>query len=485
VIWQITLAAPRTLSHRDLAGGVGLAESGAMRSPIGFIVGLFCALLLVGCQSTESAGLAEANPIDDGSQESELNCGTGCSATAVDTFDTGVSTNWVPFEDAASTLSVSAVTRPRRSGSAMKLVYSVSSSGYAAVETRFAAGQDWSASKALRVWLYGAKTGHPFRIELYDAGSEQFEYIVPVTWRGWKQVIVNFTSFTKSPSQPPGATQNDLLDLNGVKGLNFSPSYQSGTEGTLYVDELSVTTLGVTTGSVVPLYSHPTSGLWSTLISLHASHPKVPIAAIVDPANGPGTAVDPNYVAGIAALRNAGIVVLGYVTTSYMTRTSVAVCNDIQQWTTLYGGPGGINGVFFDEMSNALPNGPSYNASVATCADVYGVNALTVGNPGTEVTSDFVGPDSNDHAKVFDVTLLYEGAGYPPLSSLQGWHTRVDRSYFGIIPYGVPALDAATSASITRSKQYAKWLYVQDDVLPNPWDTLPPYLGPLLSLLDP
>ena len=53
--------------------------------------------------------------------------------------------------------------------------------------------------------------------------------------------------------------------------------------------------------------------------------------------------------------------------------------------------------------------------------------------------------------------------------------------HFGIIPYAVGALDPGYVASVTP---IIRWVYLTDDDLPNPWDTLPSYFADLLGALE-
>jgi hypothetical protein len=81
---------------------------------------------------------------------------------------------------------------------------------------------------------------------------------------------------------------------------------------------------------------------------------------------------------------------------------------------------------------------------------------------------------------VVDVGLIYESLGLPSTNALTGWHTSYPRSNFGIIPYGA-ALD---HAFVQQVKAYVGYIYVTNDDLPNPWDSLTPYFADLLADLE-
>jgi hypothetical protein len=50
----------------------------------------------------------------------------------------------------------------------------------------------------------------------------------------------------------------------------------------------------------------------------------------------------------------------------------------------------------------------------------------------------------------------------------------------GIIPYAVASLD---QGYVAQAKQDVGYIYITDDDLPNPWDTLPGYFDALLAAL--
>ncbi len=221
-------------------------------------------------------------------------------------------------------------------------------------------------------------------------------------------------------------------------------------------------------GTIVPLYSYPTASSWTQIVQAKQAHPSVPVVAIVNVSDGPGTAVESNFTSGIKKLVAAGIVVIGYVSTVYGTRPSSAVKTDIDRWKSFY--PGQLTGIFFDEQNNAT-GGESYYKTVASYAKSLGFT-FTVGNPGTDVPTSYLG--------VVDAMFIYETDGLPSLSSLGGWHASYDKKNFGIIPYAVSSLSASFVAS---AKQTIGWIYITSDDLPNPWDTLPSYFTQLLAEL--
>jgi hypothetical protein len=220
--------------------------------------------------------------------------------------------------------------------------------------------------------------------------------------------------------------------------------------------------------TIVPLYTPPTDPSWNAVIAAKQAHQKVGVYAVVNPANGPGASYSVDYAQGIARLKAAGVVVLGYVSTDYTRRSVAAVEADISTWKSFY--PGDLGGIFFDEQSNRAGDEPHYQTLVKYARD----NGMpfTVGNPGADTSESFVG--------VFDVMLIYESGGVPPASRLGGWHAKYPATNFGIIPYATN-LDPAY---VKMARGNVKYIYLQNDTLPNPWDSVPPYFGDLLAALE-
>jgi len=220
--------------------------------------------------------------------------------------------------------------------------------------------------------------------------------------------------------------------------------------------------------TIVPLYTSPDDASWNTVIAAKMAHPKVGVVAIVNPNNGPGSAVSSAYTSGIARLTAAGIKVIGYVSTDYTRNSAATVKADIDRWRTFY--PGQLGGIFFDEQSNQADD-VAYYRDLSQYAKAQGLS-FTVGNPGTDTAEAYVG--------ALDMMLIYETGGLPSTDKLAGWHANHAPSNFGIIPYA-----ASLSTTFVRdARKYVHYIYVQSDNLPNPWDSVPSYFGDLLAALE-
>jgi hypothetical protein len=219
-------------------------------------------------------------------------------------------------------------------------------------------------------------------------------------------------------------------------------------------------------GIMVPLYTYP-GGTWDTVAQVKRAHNEVPIVAIVNPASGPGFSKDSNYESGIAKLKSAGVTVIGYVSTAYTNRDLAEVKSDMDRWKSWYPA---IDGIFFDEQTNWAGQEWYYDQ-----ADSYAQSkglGFTVGNPGANSVPSYL--------DTVDVVLIYESPGLPSLSSYQSWSS-ANNAKLGMIPFGIGSMPESW---IEGATSIVGWIYVTHDVLPNPWDSVPPYLESMAELLD-
>src|SRR2546427_4208342 len=223
------------------------------------------------------------------------------------------------------------------------------------------------------------------------------------------------------------------------------------------------------TGVVVPLYMGPSSIAWNTIIAIKNAHPSVPMAVIINPNNGPGSSISSSYVTGINNMKAANVMVLGYVYTSYCARAQATIESDIDNYHNWYG----VNGIHFDEMQNN-PGCESYYTSLTNYVKSHGMT-YTSGNPGTTTSSSYVGTVDNLH--------IYEIAGMPSTSTLSSatFSTTYSKSGFSFIAYGVSTLN---DAAVIADSNYVGYMYVTNDNLSNPYDTIAPYLSNLVADLD-
>ncbi|HRI16564.1 MAG TPA: spherulation-specific family 4 protein [Verrucomicrobiota bacterium] len=226
---------------------------------------------------------------------------------------------------------------------------------------------------------------------------------------------------------------------------------------------------------MVPAYFYPSTG--SDWDRLTAAASRVPLVAIMNPANGPGNSptADPRYLRAIQSLQQAGGRVTGYVYTSYGKRSPQEVKADLRHYHELYP----LDGFFLDEMAN---DGTS--ASVTYYAELYDyIHRLkpsyhVTGNPGTRTREIYLSRPTVDTMVTFE-----DGTGYTPYVP-EAWNARYPSHQFCHLLHSITNAAGLTNAVSLAQKRNAGFLFVTDDVLPNPWDHLPTYWDAQIDLVE-
>jgi hypothetical protein len=231
------------------------------------------------------------------------------------------------------------------------------------------------------------------------------------------------------------------------------------------IDSVHAAPSNTPTGIMVPLFSY-LGPAWSQLIAFHQLYPTVPVIAVVDPGRGPGSFRDPNFQLGVQSLQNAGIPVLGYVVTDYANINLQSVEATITDYSSWYH----VNGAMLDQMNNTQ-GGEGYYSTLTNFDRSLGMT-MTVGNPGTEVPSSFVGS--------VDTIVIYESPSVPTIGFIGGWHASYPKANWIITAYDVEDLNATW---VRQASQYLGYLYITDGVWPNPYTGLPSYMNTLMSTL--
>lgn len=206
----------------------------------------------------------------------------------------------------------------------------------------------------------------------------------------------------------------------------------------------------------VPAYFYPGSA-WT---QMDKAYPR-PQIAVMNPASGPGRASDSQYVSAVHAAQAAGIAVVGYVHTSYASRSLSVVESEIDAYYRWYG----VNGIFVDEASTNCTS-ESYYAKLNSYVKGKGGTARTILNPGTQTNECYV--------PAADVLLTFEGpySQYVRSYSAPAWVARYPSSHFWHVIYATPTSGLAQAVSLSKTRG-AGYVYVTPDTLPNPYDTLP------------
>jgi hypothetical protein len=226
-----------------------------------------------------------------------------------------------------------------------------------------------------------------------------------------------------------------------------------------------------TSGVYVPLYVYPSGAgtrEYETVVGAKLAHPGVPVVVAINPSSGAGNTMDANYERASDMLRGAGITVLGYVYTSWCRRSIGEVASEIRRYASWYR----ADGIMIDEFSTDIRMA-GYYRKLRQYARSLGMT-FVMGNPGTDIPPQYVGTADN--------FIIYENAGLPESKLLGGWHASHGKENWSCCSYGVDALD---EKAIRGASKHVGLMYVTDDGLPNPYDSLSSHLEKMMTVLDP
>ena len=169
---------------------------------------------------------------------------------------------------------------------------------------------------------------------------------------------------------------------------------------------------------------------------------------------------NPDILWATQRMQSKGILVIGYVYTNYAARDPEICKQRIDLYDRLYN----TVGINFDQMSNVAGNEDYYSNLTAYTKNVGMMHA--VGNPGTSVPESYVG--------TVDTILVYESAGLTSISTLASrtFNGKYDMNKFGAIPHSVSKYNTSW---IDQAQGIVGYIYVTNDNMPNPWDTLSKY----------
>lgn len=157
---------------------------------------------------------------------------------------------------------------------------------------------------------------------------------------------------------------------------------------------------------LVPLYVYP-GAAWDALI---AASSKVKIIAIINPNNGPVSSVDSAYSTYMTKLKNAGIEMVGYVYTSYGSRSLSLVKADVDLYVSKYPL---VKGIFLDEAANEASKVSHYTQIYNHIMSKPGY-AHSILNPGVQ-------PDQGYLAISTNIMILEDYASTVPSKSYNSY----------------------------------------------------------------
>jgi hypothetical protein len=179
--------------------------------------------------------------------------------------------------------------------------------------------------------------------------------------------------------------------------------------------------------------------------------------------SGPGTGPLSYFQTLVSQAQDAGITVLGYVSTSYGQSAISSVETQVQEYKSWYG----VNGIFLD-LTQGTPGEFSYYQTLANFIRSTIPHGVVWLNPGDYPDPKFM--------SIANVVMVFEGSYSSYLSDqVPSWISQYSPSQFAHVVYDTPASDLASAVSLSRERR-AGHLFVTDLSVPgNPYGALPSY----------
>jgi Spherulation-specific family 4/Putative Ig domain len=223
----------------------------------------------------------------------------------------------------------------------------------------------------------------------------------------------------------------------------------------------------------IGLYSYPPSAFWTAAIDA------VPVTGIIlaNVDSGPGTGYEANFGDIYAEAAAAGILMLGYVYTSYGARSEADVEADVASWYSFYGAS--LGGIFFDEAECTTGNETYYSAIVGYVHTNHAGSTVML-NPGGIPAEAYLSTPIGDVIQVEEnsyANLAGDAAAAP------SWLFDYPSSQIAVTVNTCPTqADMTTAIGLTASAFNAKWVWVTaDDV----YAAEPDYFDAEVALLTP
>jgi Spherulation-specific family 4 len=256
-------------------------------------------------------------------------------------------------------------------------------------------------------------------------------------------------------------SETSFSDLNDMPITN--PVAQLNLDRSRYQPKLQI---------LLPLYIYPNwydkdKYLWKQVITVAK---KVPITAIVNPNNGPNNA-PPNsdYQQGLQDLRQAGVKIIGYVSTNYAKRDIKLVKTDIDLYTKHFK----IDGIFIDEAATT-PDKLNYYQQLYQYIKDRSISAQVIINPGTDINEKYISQPVADTIVIFE-NYQKTWTNYRP----QTYTKKYSPQNFAALVHTTSNRKLMKSTLDRAVKSRFGYIYVTNDSTDannrNPWDTLPEY----------
>lgn len=220
-----------------------------------------------------------------------------------------------------------------------------------------------------------------------------------------------------------------------------------------------------TVNLLVPAYFYPAEKGKREWDRLRSAARDVSVVAIANASSGPGNEADANYAALIHNAAQAGMRVIGYISTGHGKRPPDEVTADIDRWLGFYPE---IGGFFFDEQASGTDHIEQY-AELYNYAKKRLPTGLVVANPGVACDPGYFDRPAADIICIFDNKAGLNAFQRPPALA------KVAAERLAAVLYGISD-EADMQAGFRRAAaDGVGHLFMTDGTDPNPWAKLPEY----------
>lgn len=224
----------------------------------------------------------------------------------------------------------------------------------------------------------------------------------------------------------------------------------------------------------------------------------VGVTAIMNPASGSGTSANTDYQSAVSNLRNAGGLVIGYISTQWGARSMSQLQTEVANYINWYD----VDGFFFDEMPTSYLMSTKttteqedlydYYTDLYNHIDQFPDSSYVIGNAGNLTEERFLTEPTVDALVTLENDFNTETVLDPPPTgsstySPSSWTTSYDKSEFAVIQHNVASASDMEDIVEDAVAMNFGLIYVTDDSLStdyNPFDQLPTYWDDLVDAVE-
>ncbi|MDI6759168.1 MAG: carbohydrate binding domain-containing protein [Candidatus Omnitrophota bacterium] len=96
----------------------------------------------------------------------------------------------------------------------------------------------WEGYKALSFYIYGNDSKAKIAVDIKDKGNELWRCLIEDNFKGWKQIICNFSDFFSRGDWQPQDAEKDAVLTFPLKSFQFEPLAQA--KGIIYIDKVEL-----------------------------------------------------------------------------------------------------------------------------------------------------------------------------------------------------------------------------------------------------